>query len=111
MICTNLCKLIDGIDIKPAFAVVFDLKPCPFFLNTGKMFSIQTGINDPTEMKKKYGFFFENYTANKTNCKVVSLKIRKPYAKIIRVGDYDEENGRMPRRKQFSLFEVMVIGD
>jgi hypothetical protein len=68
MICTNLCKLIDGIDIKPTFAVVFDLKPCTFFLNTGKMFSIQTGINDPTEMKKKYGFFFENYTANKTNC-------------------------------------------
>jgi hypothetical protein len=60
-------------------------------------------------LKKKYGFFFENYTANKTNCKVVSLKIRKPYAKIIRVVDYDEENGRMPRRKQFSLFEV--IGD
>jgi len=57
-------------------------------------------------MEKKYGFFLENYTANKTNCKVVSLKIRKPYPKIVRVVDYDEENGRMPRRQQFSLFEV-----
>lgn len=44
MICTNLCKLIDKLDIKLAFAVVF--------LNTGKMFSIQTGKNEPTEMNK-----------------------------------------------------------
>lgn len=52
MICTNLCKLIDKLDIKLAFAVVFDLQPCTFFLNTGKMFSIQTGKNEPTEMNK-----------------------------------------------------------
>lgn len=73
MICTNLCTLIDGIDIKPAFKVVFDLKLCTFFLNTGKMFSIVFNTYRH-KWPNGYRFLKENYMANKTNCKVTSPK-------------------------------------